>query len=176
MSELTEVGNLDRFEDVRRSFRREKKRSWISNKNRLVADAKAEVDAAAEARADAEAKTEVEADVPTKMGLIDFHSVNRWRALPQAFLTQKLLRVQAPEAIPQKAFQTTRRICAADRRVVSSGSKQPGPQARGGQKCCVGNSVVKETGHPEDLFAESTDLRAVQINLCFRQKKKKFVS
>ena len=39
-----------------------KKRSWISNKNRFVADAKAEVDAEAEARADAEAKTEVEAE------------------------------------------------------------------------------------------------------------------
>ena len=43
-----------------------KKRSWISNKNRFVADAKSEVDAEAEARADAEAETEVEADVPTK--------------------------------------------------------------------------------------------------------------
>ena len=46
----------------------EKKRSWISNKNRFVADAKTEVDAEAEARADAEAETEVEADVPTKKG------------------------------------------------------------------------------------------------------------
>ena len=49
------------FEDVRRNYRREKRRRW--NLNRFVAEAKAEVDAEAEAhQAEAEAETKAEAE------------------------------------------------------------------------------------------------------------------
>ena len=51
---------LKKYEEVSEG---KKRRSWILNRNRFVADAKTEVDAEAEARAEAEAETEVEADV-----------------------------------------------------------------------------------------------------------------
>ena len=56
MSELTDAGRC--FEDVRRNYRREKRRRWNFNRNGFVAETKAEVDAEAEAhQAEAEAKT-----------------------------------------------------------------------------------------------------------------------